>query len=312
MPPLVAVCICTRARPQMLRRCLASVRAQRLDAARLRMRLIVVDNNPEPTAQAVVDDLYAGEPCRSYVHCREPGIPIARNAAIEAALRAGADYIAFIDDDEVAPEHWLASLMTALTESGADAVQGAVRRCRLDDEAVDLGGRSAGMAWETCETLATCNVLFKARLVEPPLRLRFDERMQFTGGSDREFFMRAGKHGARMVLVHGAEVLEDVHAERQSLAYQAGRAYAAGSNYFARIAKNERLWVAAVRITVRALDRGLTGIAKLVAGALLLAWRRDRALRQWRKGCASLCFAAGCITPIAGVRSYPYRKIQGA
>ena len=69
---------------------------------------------------------------------------------------------------------------------------------------------------------------------------------------------------------------------------------------------------AAVRITVRALDRGLTGIAKLVAGGLLLAWRRDRALRQWRKGCASLCFAAGCITPIAGVRSYPYRKIQGA
>ena len=33
--------------------------------------------------------------------------------------------------------------------------------------------------------------------------------------------MRARKRGARLALVHGADVLEDVHAERQSLGYQA-------------------------------------------------------------------------------------------
>jgi succinoglycan biosynthesis protein ExoM len=313
MPPLVAVCICTRSRPQMLRRCLASVRSQRLDAARLRMRLIVIDNNSEPTARPIVDDLFSGESARGYVHCPEPGIPVARNAAIAAALRTGADYIAFLDDDEVAPEHWLASLMAALHDSAADAVQGGVRRCSLDSD-IDLAGRDSRVpAWETCETLATCNVLFKARLVAPPLALRFDESMQFTGGSDREFFMRAGKRGARLVLVHGAEVLEDVHAERQSLRYQTARAFAAGSNFFERVVKNEPAPVAAARIAARTMDRCIAGMAKLVAAAaLLVALQRGSALTQWRKGCTSLCFAAGCVTPLAGLRAYPYRNIQGA
>src|SRR5688572_22031266 len=110
MPPLVAVCICTRSRPQMLRRCLASVLSQHLNGARLRMRVLLVDNNPEPAARPIYDELCAGELGGGYVHCPKPGIPVARNAAIAAALRVGADYIAFLDDDEVAPEHWLMSL----------------------------------------------------------------------------------------------------------------------------------------------------------------------------------------------------------
>jgi hypothetical protein len=54
-------------------------------------------------------------------------------------------------------------------------------------------------------------------------------------------------------------------------------------------------------------------VVKLAGGAVLLLAARPRAaLRQWRKGCVSLCFAAGCVTPVAGVRAYPYRNIQGA
>jgi hypothetical protein len=64
---------------------------------------------------------------------------------------------------------------------------------------------------------------------------------------------------------------------------------------------------------MRAVDRSVSGVAKLAAAAVLLAaLRRRAALAQWRKGCLSLCFAAGCVTPLAGVRAYPYRTIQGA
>ena len=125
-------------------------------------------------------------------------------------------------------------------------------------------------SWQAAESLATCNVLFTARLARPPLSLRFDETMQLTGGSDREFFMRAHKRGARLLRVFGADVIEDVHEERQSLAYQAARAFAAGSNYFARMAKNEPGLVAAARIAMRALDRAATGLAKLAGAAALL------------------------------------------
>ena len=317
MPSLVAVCICTRSRPQMLRRCLASVRSQRLDAARLRMRLILIDNNPEPAAWPLYDELCAGGSGSGYVHCPEPGIPIARNAAIEAALRAGADYIAFLDDDEVAPEHWLMALVDALYASGADAVQGGVRQRPAADtpDPVRRKASPRGIpSWEASTSLATCNVLFKAWLVEPPLGLRFDEAMRYTGGSDREFFLRAHKRGgARLVRVHGVDVLEDLHEGRQSLGFRATRAFADGCNYFARVTKNEGRAVAAARIAARALDRGVVGLGKVVAAAVLLIALRPRSARkQWRKGSASLCFAAGCIAPVAGVRAYPYRNIQGA
>jgi glycosyltransferase involved in cell wall biosynthesis len=300
----------------MLRRCLASVLGQRLDAARLRMRVVLVDNNAEPTERPVYDAICGGDPGGAYVHCPEPGIPIARNAAIEAALQAGADYIAFLDDDEIAPEHWLMALTDALYATGADAIQGGVRPRPAGD--TDAAWRQAPppgrLVWESCRSLATCNVLFKAWLVQPPLALRFDEAMRYTGGSDREFFLRARKRGgAKLVRAYGIDVLEDVHDGRRSLGYQAARAFAAGSNYFERVTKNERRAVAATRIATRALDRGLTGMARLtVAAALLVTFRPRAAERNWRKGCAKLCFAAGCITPMAGVRAYPYRHIQGA
>ncbi len=296
----------------MLRRCLAWLRRQNFDAAHLTMKLIVVDNNPEPVARSIYDEVWdaPGE----FVHCPRPGIPMARNAALDAALRVGADYIAFLDDDEVAPPHWLRSLLQALEESGADAVQGGVCELSADAEDIAAAGRPSegSLSWESCESLATCNVLFKARLVEPPLALRFDEALQFTGGSDREFFMRAHKRGARLVRVHGIDVLESVHEDR-GLAYRAVRSFAHGSNYFLRISRNEAGAVAAARIAMRSAERGVSGVVKLAAAAALLLALRPRAAQvQWHKGCLSLCFAAGCLAPLAGVRAYPYRTIQGA
>jgi hypothetical protein len=298
----------------MLRRCLASLRGQRLDAAHFQMKLVLVDNNTEPEAHSIFEDEWAAGDGES-VHCPRPGIPMARNAALEAALRAGATYIAFLDDDEVAPQHWLGSLVQALEDTGADAVQGGVRAwpAGSEDVAPALPAPAGTLSWEACESLATSNVLFRARLVAPPLSLRFDETMQFTGGSDREFFMRAHKRGARLLRVHGIDVLEDAHAERLSLAYQATRAFASGSNYFARMVRNETAPVAAARIAIRTAERSVSGMAKLLAAAaLVLALRQRAAQTHWRKGCLSLCFAAGCLTPLAGLRAHPYRTTQGA
>jgi succinoglycan biosynthesis protein ExoM len=311
--PLVAACVCTRARPHMLRRCLASLRAQSFEGAPFRMTLVLVDNNAEPLARQIYEELWGAERSGEFVHCPRPGIPMARNAALEAALRAGADHIAFLDDDEVAPPHWLRSLMKVLVETGADAVQGGVRDlpAAAAEIASVLPPPNGTLSWQSSESLATCNVLFKARLVEPPLSLRFDETMQFTGGSDREFFMRARKRGAKLVRVHGIDVFEDMHEDR-GFAYRAARTFAAGSNYFKRVAKNEPGLVAAARIAVRAADRSVSGVVKLAVAAMLLMMLRPRAARaQWQKGCLSLCFAAGCLTPLAGVRAYPYRTIQG-
>lgn len=313
-PPLIAVCVCTRSRPQMVRRCLASLQRQHFDPAHLRMQIFLVDNNPEPTTLQAYHEFCTAERMGGFVHCPQPGIPNARNAALGAALRAGADYIAFLDDDEVAPQHWLRSLLQALEVSGADAVQGGV--CKRSGNVESIAVHAAapeGLSWQESESLATSNVLFKARLVARPLSLRFDESMQFTGGSDREFFMRAHKHGATLLRVYGIDVFEEVAEGRESFAYECCRAFAAGSNYLVRISKNEPAPVATARIALRVLERGFSGLVKLGgAAALTLALQRRSAQRQWRNGCVNLCFAAGCLTPLVGVRAYPYRIIRGA
>ncbi len=298
----------------MLRRCLAALAQQDLDGV-ARMQVVVVDNDAEPTSREAYDACFASQAEGRFVHCSRPGIPMARNAAIDAALGFGADCIAYIDDDEVAPRHWLRTLVRALDDTGADAIQGGVRKHLGDvaELAANAPAEPAAPRWETSESLATCNVLFKASLAQPPLSLRFDESMQFTGGSDREFFMRAHKRGARVVRLFGADVYEEVAQGRETFGYEISRAYAAGSNYFERMVRNENGAIAAVRIVLRAASSVASGLGKmLAAGVLALVFQPAAAAKNWRKGCANLCFGAGCLTPVIGVRSYPYRTIQGA
>lgn len=307
-----AVCICTRARPVMLRRCLASLRVQALGDAPLQFLIIVVDNDPAQSARPVFDEVIGagGE----YLVCAEPGIPFARNAALDAALAADADFIAFIDDDEVAPPNWLQTLFLALLASGADAAQGEVQQVSCPEELKRRGLEllAASPQCEPVESIATCNTLFKASLAKSPLSLRFDEAMRYTGGSDKDYFMRAHKAGARVVRVRGAQVIEEVAQGRETLSYAAMRAFAAGNNYQLRMSKNESATVAFRRVAGRVVERGFSGTAKLVFAGLLsvlLQWRS--AERQLRRGSANLSFALGCLAPLVGLRAHPYRVLQG-
>jgi len=297
----------------MLRRCLESLLHQQIDEALLRMQVIVVDNDVALSARAVFDDVMGA--AGAYVGCAEPGIPFARNAAVEAALTLGAYYIAFIDDDEVAPRAWLQTLFQALVAAEADAAQGEVQAVANER---DLARRAAeplspSPACEEVESIATCNTLFKAWLVEPPQALRFDQAMRYTGGSDKDFFMRARKRGARVVRVRGAPVIEEIAEGRETLGYAAMRAFAAGNNYHLRISKNEPAPVAFRRIAGRVIERGAGGLIKVAFSlVLLLLLQRRQALRQLKRGVANLSFASGCVTPLVGVRAQPYRALQGA
>lgn len=311
--PLVALCVCTRGRPVMAARCFRSLQEQAADPARMRLVVIVVDNCAAQTARPVFDAVFAGSSAQ-YVCCAEPGIPFARNAAVEAALAAGADYIAFIDDDEVAPPGWIDALLTAMNEAGADVVQGEIRKVPLgaDLEQAASTQAYAARSWEAVETVATCNTLYKAWLVQGPAGLRFDEAMRYTGGSDRDYFHRASKRGAKVAKVTGAHVVEEIAEGRDSFKYECMRAFAAGNNYTLRMTKNEKPLRGYQRIVTRVLDRGVIGLFKLIfAGLLLLALQTKRAAKQWKKGGAAISFAAGCISPLVGVRAQPYAKLQG-
>jgi O-antigen biosynthesis protein len=128
--PGVTVAVCTRGRPDSLRRCLEAI-------GRLRhpdLELIVVDNSPGDEATQRVVSAYA-DGIRHVRYVREPGLGLnrARNRAIMAATR---EIIAFADDDVVVDAVWagaIARLFHASPE--VQAVTGLVAPLELETEA---------------------------------------------------------------------------------------------------------------------------------------------------------------------------------
>lgn len=104
-PPLEplpsTVAICTRERPEDLRRALAAVSA----LCPAPVEIVVVDNNPATDSTRQVTDTFPGV---RYVRENRPGLDAARNRAL---LEAGTSIVAFTDDDAAPEPAWLTYLM---------------------------------------------------------------------------------------------------------------------------------------------------------------------------------------------------------
>jgi GT2 family glycosyltransferase len=125
-PTTVSVVVPTCQRPDDLRRCLASLKAQR---TRHRVEILVVDNLPSSdAASSVVRDF----PDVCLVVEPRPGLSFARNAGIG---RASGAIIVATDDDVVAPETWIEQLVEPFARPDVMAVPGHVLPAALDTEA---------------------------------------------------------------------------------------------------------------------------------------------------------------------------------
>lgn len=203
--PLIVLAICTFQRPKMLQTCLETV-AKMTRPEGYQLKVVVVDNEASDSTGAIVhavqspfDTTYIAEPKRGIVH--------ARNTAIDTALSLGADWIAFIDDDQTVPQSWLADMVAAQAQFGADVIHSAVR-------CVDESGRVLNKLKGRDETdlpdAASGGVLFSVRLVaKDQMGLRFDPRFNFAGGEDRYFFLEATQRGAR-ICRSAANVLDEL------------------------------------------------------------------------------------------------------
>jgi glycosyltransferase involved in cell wall biosynthesis len=120
----ITVCVCTYRRPALLARLLRELAVQ-ATAGRFRYSVVVVDNDREESAKAVVTEAAAGAPV-PITYCVEPEQSIAR-ARNRAVASAEGDFIAFIDDDELPIKTWLLTLFTTCTALGVDGVLGPVK-----------------------------------------------------------------------------------------------------------------------------------------------------------------------------------------
>ena len=145
--PAVTAVVCTRDRPEPLRRALESL-------ARLsypRVDVLVVDNASRGDAtRGVVADVAAWSPIpmRLVVEPR-PGLSWARNRAL---AEPGAPILAWLDDDEVADPDWITEVASVFHRDEATAaVSGAVVPAAIKNAAQAryeaFGGHSKGRAW---------------------------------------------------------------------------------------------------------------------------------------------------------------------
>jgi glucosyl-dolichyl phosphate glucuronosyltransferase len=128
----ITVAVCTYNRKQLLLETLESLVKQKTDGAFTFEILVVDDGSSDGTREAVLEFV---EQCP--LSCRRvdgggQGVGHARNTAIESSI---GEWIAFIDDDEIADEEWLYELY-AVTSKPDVFIVGGPYYLRLPDEQV--------------------------------------------------------------------------------------------------------------------------------------------------------------------------------
>ncbi|MGE3928881.1 MAG: glycosyltransferase family 2 protein [Hyphomonadaceae bacterium] len=220
--PLVSVCACTYKRAHIADT-LRSVLAQQ--GVSVPFEIVIVDDDPERSAESMINTLAAetGAPIR-YVFSGARNVSAARNAALAAAR---GEWVAFIDDDELAEPDWLARLLAVQQDSGADIVKGYVRGVYPESapdwvRRADPFTRDYGADGAPPPRLASGNVLFRRSLVGAH-GVRFDPAFGRSGGEDSDFFNRLRQAGARAAASRTAIVNEIVPADRVTEAYLRAR-----------------------------------------------------------------------------------------
>ena len=230
----VSIVVPTCDRPDDLRRCLESLRAQRTTRP---LEIVVVDNRPGhgPARQVARDFAHV-----VVVEEKRPGLSYARNAGF---LAAHGDILVATDDDVVAPPDWIERLIAPFARPEVAAVTGQVLPLELETEAQcrfeAYGGLGKGFdpleanghwfrafkgAVPTWRLGATANAAFRASALQDPAIGMLDEALGAgtpTGCSeDTYLFYRLLKANQTLVYAPSAYVWHRHRATADALRSQ--------------------------------------------------------------------------------------------
>lgn len=302
----VAVCIPTLKRPDELCKLLKSIAKQIFPkfGSTPAIQICIVDNDPAASAKQVVDEwrLRFAWPMRYDVEER-PGIPFVRNKLVSMAKEA--EFIAFIDDDEVATSTWIDELLSAQARFGADVVLGPVVPVYEENPQVWIlkGNFHASSRFQdglTPSNLITWNVLIRRSLFSE-LSVAFEERMALTGGTDVLLGRHLKKHGVEFYWADRALVNEIVPAKRCRVKWLLLRRFRAGTAHVLinRFAQDNNALADSLLFSLRIF---IIGILKIATSA----WNGKYAAVK------GIGYVVQSIGVIAGLFGYAYEEYKGA
>jgi succinoglycan biosynthesis protein ExoM len=295
-PPRIDVCICAFARHEGLRRCLQSLAAQ-VDAPPFRVR--VADNHAQPTvAEWIAADIAVLPFELQVLHAPHSNIAVARNALLQASV---AEWIAFLDDDEIAEPDWLATLY--LARDTGDVVFGSVRAlypATAPDWLVrgDFLSKQPVRRPHGYDTGPSANVVVRRASIGAS---RFDESLGRTGGEDTLFFAMLHDRGARLTFCERAVVCEPADPARSGFGALLWRNFASGHAH-ARVLR--------MRGCGR-LRMAVVAVSKCAASLVFAAMQVVSAV-GWRRQCLRAALHAGVTAHALGASAPVLYGYSGA
>lgn len=296
----VAVVICTYRRNEPLRQLLDRLLDEAADTPWVELAVGVADDSPGGEAADLVER-YATrfEGGVEYRNTASGNISTARNAAIEAGLALGSDWLCFIDDDCLPLPGWFEHLFEVQRRTGADLVTGPIR---------DIAPAGAP-AWITEQPFlnmiapytdgeeppygTTANVLIRASWLRDHPDVRFRPELGRLGGEDMVWFETARAQGIVHRYSLAAVVTEQVPLARTGYRYQLrNKLWFGNTMYVTNLAHGtapNRLLLRGVKHLVSAVGRPFVRLAR-------------REPPQWRWAVADACTGAGMISGRFGAR----------
>ncbi len=286
-PPRVALAVLTYRRTGLLANLIPRLLAQLDEIDAHDPVLIVVDNDPDRSAQATVKSVtgrlrYVAEP--------QPGLSAARNRALAEA----SDYelLAFIDDDEVPEPGWLRALVGTYLDTRATAVVGPVRSLPQQplSDWLEGSGMFASVDAQTGSPrrgLAAGNLLLDLSWLRQR-EIHFDPRFGLTGGEDSMLGQTILSRGGSIVWSAEAVVSEYVPVLRLTRAWVLARASRFGESW-ARGRLIDQPWGTAL---ARRVCYAARGAVRVVRGRVLALWWKTRS-NQRRCAAAEVDSAGG-------------------
>jgi succinoglycan biosynthesis protein ExoM len=286
--PGISVCIATYRRLDRLEAVLGDMVNQQV----LPSEVIVVDNDAAGSARPVIERCRQAQPPFPIHYAIQPvkNISLTRNRTVELA---NCEWLAFIDDDERAPDIWIARLVGAAREYGAEGVLGPVDpvvppdapRWILRGRFYDFPRMKTGSVVPN-NRLRFGNVLLRASPVKA-LAMPFDPAYGLTGGEDGDLLSRLALAGMRIVWCDEAIVYEPVEKSRLNLTWLLRRSLRGGQD-FARHSLTGRYGprgAERVRLFMRSL---VQLIAAAGLAVILLPFGRHHAAHWLTKASANL------------------------
>jgi GT2 family glycosyltransferase len=302
LPAKICVCVITYKRRDLLRQLLTGLSTLTFQKFSMpEIAFVVVDNDTSRSAEDICREVPLPWPVKYVVETRR-GIAQARNRAIREARDA--DFVVFIDDDELPTPAWLDELLWTQARFAADVVCGPVLPSFAADvpDWVKIGGffdRSARDSSSRPDECRSGNVLIRSNVFASVTA--FDERFGLTGGEDTEFFLRVRRAGYKIVSSGEACVYETVPISRANLKAVLRRAYQSGNSWVLCESSLDR------RLSTRML-RAAKACGWIVIGAASVCVSPLFGMPTIARSLRAIWLGAGMLTGLAGQSYQAYES----